>query len=291
MIAQVRSRNFTKRLAARTQPTTDNPAGFVTRIRGVVRSTKRLQQERKDGSHRDMRNRAGDGTASSTELIRGGPFSVSAQETREPPRFRVGVDAVRLDAVVTDRDGRIVADLTADDFEVRQDGKLQKVTFAEFMPVLAGPAPADVSPAHSNPEVLVGSPSTAVRREDVQRTVAVVVDDLGLSVESLLNTQRALHAFVDRELRPSDLVALVRTGGAGGGVQPFTTDRRVLHAAIEGLRWNGASRNGLEAFEPVNSWSTLPPGNYVMQISATTSDARRQGRSRVAVQRIGFDVR
>ena len=54
---------------------------------------------------------------------------------REAPPFRVGVDAVRIDAVVTDRDGRIVSDLTADDFEVRQDGKRQTVTFAQFMPV------------------------------------------------------------------------------------------------------------------------------------------------------------
>ena len=43
---------------------------------------------------------------------------------------------MRIDAVVTDRDGRIVSDLTADDFEVRQDGKRQTVTFAQFMPVL-----------------------------------------------------------------------------------------------------------------------------------------------------------
>jgi VWFA-related protein len=192
----------------------------------------------------------------SAELIRGGPFSVSAQEPREAPRFRVAVDAVRIDAVVTDRNGHTVDDLTADDFEVRQDGKLQKVTFAEFMPVLAGAAPADVS-APSESEGLSLSPPTAVKRADVQRTVAVVVDDLGLSVESLQNTKRALHAFVDRELRPTDLVALVRTGGAGGGLQPFTTDRRVLHAAIDSLRWNGASRNGVEAFEPANSWTTF----------------------------------
>lgn len=184
-------------------------------------------------------------------------FSVSAQETPQPPRFRVGVDAVRIDAVVTDRDGRTVSDLTADDFEVRQDGKLQKVTFAEFVPVLAGAAPPETLPAPAGAAVPVVLPPAPVKREDVQRTVAVVVDDLSLSVESLLNAQRALHAFVDRELRPTDLVALVRTGGAGGGLQPFTTERRVMHAAIDGLRWNGASRNGVEAFEAVNSWTTF----------------------------------
>ena len=193
-------------------------------------------------------------------LSRGILFPVSAQETRQTPRFRVGVDAVRIDAVVTDRDGRTVVDLTADDFEVRQDGKLQKVTFAEFVPVIAGASPAEVAPARSRVETPIVSAPAPVKREDVQRTVAVVVDDLSLSFESLQNTQRALHAFVDRELRPTDLIALVRTGGAGGGLQPFTTDRRVLHAAIDGLRWNGASRNGVEAFVPINEWKTFGGG-------------------------------
>jgi VWFA-related protein len=200
------------------------------------------------------------GLLSSGDLIRGDPFSVRAQETRETPRFRIGVDAVRIDAVVTDRDGRIVADLTADDFEVRQDGRRQTVTFAQFVPVLTGAAPAPTVPlAGAKAEVLSVSPPP-VKREDVQRTLAIVVDDLGLSVEGFQNTQPALHAFVDHELRPTDLVALVRTGGAGGGLQAFTTDRRVLHAAIDGLRWNGASRNGVEAFEPVNVFMTFSGG-------------------------------
>jgi VWFA-related protein len=179
-----------------------------------------------------------------------------AQQARDVPRFRVGVDAVRIDAVVTDRDGRIVSDLTADDFEVRQDGKLQKVTFAQFVPVLADAPPSTGVPAVSRGDV-PALPAPPVSRERVQRTIAVVVDDLGLSFESYRNTQKALRSFVDKELRSSDLVAIVRTGGAGGGLQPFTTDRRVLHAAIDALRWNGASRNGVEAFEPVNSYTSF----------------------------------
>ena len=35
--------------------------------------------------------------------------TAAPQERREAPPFRVGVDAVRIDAVVTDRDGRIVS--------------------------------------------------------------------------------------------------------------------------------------------------------------------------------------
>src|SRR6478736_6010257 len=68
------------------------------------------------------------------------------------PKFRVAVDAVRIDAVVTDKNGRIVSDLTADDFEILQDGKKQTVTFAQFVPVLMGAAPA----ASTQPNAIAG---------------------------------------------------------------------------------------------------------------------------------------
>ena len=184
-----------------------------------------------------------------------------AQGRQEPPRFRVGVDAVRIDAVAVDRNGQVVPDLTADDFEIRQDGKLQKVTFAEFVSVLTGAAPSSLATGSTDAASswLVDGP-VQVRRERVQRTFAVVIDDLGLSGESFITARKALHAFVDREISPNDLVALVRTGGSLHGLQPYTTDRRVLHAAIDALQWNGLSRSGVEAFEPFNQWETFDNG-------------------------------
>jgi len=192
--------------------------------------------------------------------------AIFAQDRQEPPRFRVGVDAVRIDAVVVDRDGHVVSDLTAEDFEIRQDGKVQKVTFAEFVPVLTGtttpvPTPGALPNASSNPPPVLVPRPVQVRRENVQRTFAIVVDDLGLSMESLISARKALHAFVDREIRPNDLVALVRTGGSLNGLQPYTTDRRVLHAAIDAIQWNGLSRNGVAAFEAVNKWETFDDGH------------------------------
>lgn len=184
--------------------------------------------------------------------------TLEGQESQRPapPRFRVSVDVVRIDAVVTDRHGRIVRDLTVDDFEVFQDGKRQKVTFAQFVPVLTHAEPGATVPAAAGPDAPVPATPLAAR-EEIQRTFAIVVDDLGLSFESLHSAKRALHAFVDRDLRPSDLVAVVRTGGAMGGLQPFTIDKRVLHAAIDGLRWNGLSRNGVQPYEALNSWTTF----------------------------------
>jgi VWFA-related protein len=211
------------------------------------------------------------GLLSSPYIIDGVPFAVAAGQTPDVPRFRVAVDAVRVDAVVTDRDGRIVTDLTAGDFEVRQDGKRQAVTFAQFIPVVASPAAVSSVPPPGARADTPALPPIAAKRGDIQRTLAIVVDDLGLSFESLQNTQRALHEFVDREIRPTDLVALVRTGGTGGGLQPFTTDRRVLHAAIDALRWNGASRSGVEAFEPLNVYALTDEHSDMADLTDFTS--------------------
>ena len=189
------------------------------------------------------------------------PLAVAGRQPQQPadhPRFRVAVDAVRIDAVVTDRDGRIVSDLTADDFEVLQDGKRQRVTFAQFVPVLSSPvSPASApSPRRSTGPVPPPASPAPVTRASIQRTFAIVVDDLGLSVESFYYLKRGLHDFIDRDLQPTDLVGIMRTGGTTA-VQPFTTDRRILHAAVDALRWNGFTRTGVEAFAPVNKSTTF----------------------------------
>ena len=82
------------------------------------------------------------------------------------------MDAVRIDAVVTDRDNRIVEDLTADDFEIKQDGKLQPVTFAQFMPVAVRSAAA-VVPKPTGRAESVAPIATPIKRNEVQRTLAM----------------------------------------------------------------------------------------------------------------------
>jgi Ca-activated chloride channel family protein len=56
----------------------------------------------------------------------------TAQQPRPPaaqePTFRAGTRTVPIYATVTDEIGRFVADLTRDDFEVRDDGKVQPIT-------------------------------------------------------------------------------------------------------------------------------------------------------------------
>jgi Ca-activated chloride channel homolog len=53
---------------------------------------------------------------------------VTATQQQDPPVFRAGVDLVRVSAVVRDRRGRFVQNLSARDFQVLEDGKPRPIT-------------------------------------------------------------------------------------------------------------------------------------------------------------------
>jgi VWFA-related protein len=92
-----------------------------------------------------------------------------------------------------------------------------------------------------------------LRPDQVRRTIALVVDDLGLSFESTNYVRQALRKFLDQQMHPDDLVAIIRTGGGIGALQQFTSDKRQLYAAVEKVRWNPSGRSGVSAFAPIEA--------------------------------------
>ena len=80
--------------------------------------------------------------------------------------------------------------------------------------------------------------------------MAIVVDDLRMSFRSTVDVRTMLNRYVDRQLRPGDLVAIIRTAGGAGALQQFTTDRRLLKAAIERVRWSAR----VWPFNPSGPW-------------------------------------
>ncbi len=128
----------------------------------------------------------------------GAVATVAGQQAPEPPTFRVGVDVVSVDVVVTDRKGQSVRDLEAADFEVLQDGKPQRVTSVTFVPVDVG-VERSTSPAGQRGENFPSANDAApVRmspptREQVRRTIVLVVDDLGLSIQVMRTLLPALR--------------------------------------------------------------------------------------------------
>ncbi|PYS93317.1 MAG: hypothetical protein DMF64_05560 [Acidobacteria bacterium] len=164
---------------------------------------------------------------------------------------RITTNLVQIDAVVTDRNGKQITDLSSTDFAIYEDGHPQEIKNFSFISLQPMPTTAAPTPA---PERATAAPVPPIqlRPEQVRRTFALVVDDLGLSFESMYFVRKSLHKFVDEQVQPGDLVAVIRTGAGIGALQQFTTDKRLLHAAIEHIKFNAQTRS-IGAFAPVDA--------------------------------------
>jgi VWFA-related protein len=86
--------------------------------------------------------------------------------------------------------------------------------------------------------------------------------------------RRALKKFVDEQIQPGDLVAIIRTSGGIGALQQFTTDKRQLYAAIERVRWYMNGRAGISAFAPIEPPTPGPGGPAIDQANADLNQFR-----------------
>ncbi len=188
-------------------------------------------------------------------------WGLSGQQPASEDVIRINVNLVQVDAVVTDSKHHLVTDLKASDFQVLQDGKPQQITNFSFISLKPAVTPTTAPAVKGAPP----PPPLIVRPEQARRLIALVVDDLGLSFQSVGSVRYALKKFVDNQIQPGDLVAIIRTGAGMGALQQFTTDKRILYAAIDHVRFNSMGRVGVSPFEPLGS-----PNN-------PTLDAEREG--------------
>ena len=149
--------------------------------------------------------------------------------SQEPPpvTFRVEVNYVEVDAVVTDAQGRVVTDLTQADFEVVEDGRPQKVSAFSLVNL---PIERAVRP------LFLGAPVEA----DVQantvvegRIYIIVLDDLHTSFTNTPRVRKFLRDFIEQNFGTNDLAAVVYTSGRGVAGQEFTNNRRLLLEAVD----------------------------------------------------------
>ncbi len=169
--------------------------------------------------------------------------------------MRITTNLVQVDAVITDKNGKPVTDLKPEEVQILEDNRSQKITHFSF--ISAGPGGAIPTPKPDSRTPAV--PPARLRHQDVRRTIAIVIDDLGLSFQSISSVRRSLKKFVDEQMQPGDLVAIIRASGGIGALQQFTTDRRQLSAAIDAVKYYAGGRAPISPFDPLQ----LPtPGRF-----------------------------
>lgn len=125
----------------------------------------------------------------------------------QPPTFRAGVGAVRVDVTVVGRNGLPVTDLTREDFQVREDGVLQRVQLFQHVSLSGRP------PEGSDESLVIRSADHAhqeAARDDV-RLLVIFIDDYHLKFGPISDTRlrNDLSRFIQTEMRPLDLFAVM----------------------------------------------------------------------------------
>ncbi|HYY94170.1 MAG TPA: VWA domain-containing protein [Pyrinomonadaceae bacterium] len=175
------------------------------------------------------------------------------QEESDEDVVRITSNLVQFDAVVTDKQGRPVTDLRPEDFEVYANGRKQELTNFSYINAGTVAAPAQQPSPRAADKSAPPVPPARLKSGQVRRTVALVVDDLGTSWESTNYVRQALKKFVDQQMQPGDLVAIMRTSAGMGALQQFTSDKQMLYRAIEHIRWYPMGRSGVAAFAPMQA--------------------------------------
>ena len=143
-------------------------------------------------------------------------------------RLRVTVNLVQVDATVTDAQGNPVPDLKAADFRVLLDGKPQELKNCNYVRLASrrslrrlrtAPGRRTKGAAAAQPAM----PAAPIKLEDVRRTMVLFVGDLLTSSESMPGIRAGLKKFVEEQVHPGDLVAIVRSSAGLGALAGFHT--------------------------------------------------------------------
>ena len=179
-----------------------------------------------------------------------------AQQTPQtPPRFRVEINYVEVDAVVTDAQGRFVRDLRREDFEVIEDGKPQQISAFSVVDLPVEHADTPLLAPHVLPDVKSNA------REFNGRLYLLILDDLHTAPLRSNRVKVAARQFVERYVGANDLVAVVNTGGRTDASQEFTSNKARLLRAIDRFMGQKPRSSTLEKLDLYNMRRGSPAAN------------------------------
>jgi len=183
------------------------------------------------------------------------PVTTTAQQQPGPPPpppppssvLRTEANAVRIDVEVTDSSGKPIKGLRADQFEVTDDGKAQKITTFSYSDIerleTAGPenaVPVVVAVDNSGPRA-VPTDEISGRTHD-RRLVALFFDMTSMETDDIIRAHDAAQKFLKQQVTPADLVAVIVFSTRLAVLADFTNDRARLEKAIAQIEPGAASQ-------------------------------------------------
>jgi VWFA-related protein len=172
-------------------------------------------------------------------------------------------DGVKISTLVTDRQGRPVSGLTLKDFELKEDGVVQKLVFVEA-------------------------------RRPAPRRLAIVLDEFHVPGADSVLVREAVTRFVDEQVRADDSLAVLKPLDPLTSIDlnPARERSRGAIASFEGRKDNLEPRNELEEQTMGRAPALVAAGRAQVVLSALRALASQlgatPGRSAILVVSEGF---
>jgi VWFA-related protein len=195
-------------------------------------------------------------TAASALLLRDAATPRAQQPAPEASTREIA--GVRIDAIVTDSNGRPILDLRPSDFELFENGVSRPIQAAQLRTLPKDAIPADPVPSEADQERVAKQPGT--------RVFAFFLDEFHVTPGPGVDRARtAIAEFIDQNLQPQDLAVVMRPLDNVTAIR-FTRDRAVLHGAVDAF----AGRKG--DYAPRTPFEE----QYIGRAPAAVTGARRQ---------------
>jgi VWFA-related protein len=180
--------------------------------------------------------------------------------------LKVDSDLVLTNVVVRDKKtGAVVPGLTATDFQVQENGKPQKIISFDFQSVDQAAPLNEATVNGKAPNSIMGTMNRSATSTELRnhRLIVMFFDVTSMQPEDLERAQDAARNYINRQMQPADLVAVVSLNQSLSLDRDFTANKQLLLNAVNA--YSGTQGAGFQA----GATSTT---NQVEDATAFTAD-------------------
>src|SRR5213593_1398066 len=163
----------------------------------------------------------------------------------QQPVFRTGISFVRVDVIITDRNGNQIADLQPADFDVTEDGKPQKIETFKLIKLDGGLVEATKEPVR---QIRTDYDEESEAARDDVRLFAIFLDDYHVRRGASMSVRKQLVQFIDTQMGPSDMVGVMYPLESTASVRMTRNHDAVMRAIqqFKGRKYDYTPRNQFE---------------------------------------------
>ncbi|MGD0363294.1 MAG: VWA domain-containing protein [Bryobacteraceae bacterium] len=190
-----------------------------------------------------------------TAIVVTAALLASQLSSQQMATFSTTANVVVVDLTVTSRDGKAIGNLTAGDFLVYEDGKLQTLQSCELQKLESKPL-APILPAKTlqtreapKPAAPAPAPETAPAKPDLRdhRLIVMLFDASSMQPQEQIRSVDAAIKFLGTQMTTSDMVSIMTFGTELKTVLDFTADRDQLISTLHAFHVGDSSELSTQA--------------------------------------------